>query len=155
MKQNYLAVLMVVCIVLGIFLSCKTTSMSDKNTFFIMVYDYESNEVNDVEIYLNEKKCGQTDIYGRFILALTKETSGVLVFKKDRYETISVKLEDTGRDFLYVKIGSSYYYAQMSEKLLDEKKHKEALEHIEKALAIENRKDYEFLKNVIVGESEK
>lgn len=151
MKEKCL-IICIVCVFFGIFLSCTTSPVREKNTLFIMVYDYESNEVNGVEIYLNGKKCGQTDIYGRFILPISKNTSGDLVFKKDRYEIIKVILEDSTREFLYIKMGSAYYYAQMSEKLLDQKKYDEALKNIEKALIIEARKDYEYLKSVIVGE---
>lgn len=134
-----------------IFLGCKSNSSIKENMIFIMVYDYESKEVGNVEIFSNGEKIGETDIYGRFILPLKKNYKE-LVFKKDKYEQIIVNL--TEREFLYIKIGSSKYYAQMSESLLDKKDYSKAKEYIKKAIDIEKRADYEYLLRIIEKEME-
>ena len=134
-----------------IFLGCKSNSSIKENMIFIMVYDYESKEVGNVEIFSNGEKIGETDIYGRFILPLKKNYKE-LVFKKDKYEQIIVNL--TEREFLYIKIGSSKYYAQMSESLLDKKDFSKANEYIKKAIDIEKRADYEYLLRIIEKEME-
>lgn len=134
-----------------IFLGCKSNSSIKENMIFIMVYDYESKEVGNVEIFSNGEKIGETDIYGRFILPFKKNYKE-LVFKKDKYEQIIVNL--TEREFLYIKIGSSKYYAQMSESLLDKKDYSKAKEYIKKAIDIEKRADYEYLLRIIEKEME-
>ncbi len=134
-----------------IFVGCKSNTSIKENMIFIMVYDYESKEIGGVQIFSNGEKLGETDIYGRYILPLKKKYKE-LEFIKDKYEKIKVDI--TEREFLYIKIGSSKYYAQMSESLLDKKDYSKAKEYIKKAIDIEKRADYEYLLKIIEKEME-
>lgn len=133
---------------LVIFQSCKTMKTEKDNMLFIMVYDFESKEINDVEIYINDEKIGKTDIYGRYILQ-KKNNYKNIVFKKKSYEEIKIDINEKKEEFLYIKMGSAKYYAQMSEQLYDKNEFENAQKYIQKALQIEDRKDYRYLESLI------
>ncbi len=116
-----------------------------------MVYDYENNALKDVQVIENGNVIGTTDIYGRY--TYEKKDSGMVQvsFCKQGYEKIDVQIENQQNQVLYVKLGSGMYFAALSEDCFDEKKYDDALKYINKALKCEQRKDYEYLKNLILS----
>lgn len=146
-------IVFLILIFLTCFQSCKSTQNINENVIYIMVYDFESKEINGVEIFVDNKKVGETDIYGRFIIPVDEKLNEI-VFRKKNYEEIKVDINENREEFLYIKMGSSKYYAQMSEKYFDNKEYNEAKEYIKKALEIEERKDYLYLQSLIQKEME-
>ena len=116
-----------------------------------MIYDYENNAIKDVVIKSEKKQIGKTDIYGRFIITdLDSIINYKLAFEKPGYERIEYQLDENKHDeVIYIKMGSGFYYATMAENLYDNGDYIEAKQYINKALEIENRKDYLFLNNII------
>ena len=148
MNIKRISLFIIFCLI-TIFVSCKSNSVEKENMIFIMVYDYDSKEVNDVEIYVDSKCIGRTDIYGRFILP-KEDTYKELILKKLNYEDIKVIINEDINQFLYIKMGSASYYAHMSEKFLDQKEYQKANDFIKKALTINDRKDYRLLEKIIL-----
>lgn len=146
-------IVFLILIFLTFFQSCKSTQNINENVIYIMVYDFESKEINGVEIFVDNKKVGETDIYGRFIIPVDEKLNEI-VFRKKNYEEIKVDINENREEFLYIKMGSSKYYAQMSEKYFDNKEYSEAKKYIKKALEIEERKDYLYLQSLIQKEME-
>ena len=136
-------IVFLILIFLTCFQSCRSTQGVNENVIYIMVYDFESKEINGVEIFADNKKIGETDIYGRFIFPMSEKINEI-IFRKINYEEIKVDVNENREEFLYIKMGSSKYYAQMSEKFFD----------IQKALEIEERKDYLYLQSLIQKEIE-
>ena len=52
-------------------------------------------------------------------------------------------------------MGESFFYFEEAEKQFDSKNYDYALKNIKKALTIEKRKDYEYMKNLIEKKLEK
>ena len=115
-----------------------------------MVYDYGNNAIKDVNVIVDDKNMGKTDVYGRFIMQLDKdEESHVIRIQKEGYESVSVTEEMENQKVFYFKIGDSLYYAELAEKYYDQKEYEKAENAINIALSITERKDYLFLKKVI------
>lgn len=146
-------IVFLILIFLTCFQSCRSTQGVNENVIYIMVYDFESKEINGVEIFADNKKIGETDIYGRFIFPMNEKINEI-IFRKINYEEIKVDVNENREEFLYIKMGSSKYYAQMSEKFFDNKEYNEAKKYIQKALEIEERKDYLYLQSLIQKEME-
>jgi hypothetical protein len=115
-----------------------------------MAYDYDNNEVMNAAIFLDGEEIGKTDIYGRLIFPSEKEKEALVRAEKPGYETVETKTMLKPGVLLYFKMGSGLYYAERAERLFDEGKIQDALKSIEKALLIDDRKDWLFLKEVIL-----
>lgn len=140
----------------ALFFSCKSLPKDMDKCIYIMIYDFENNAVKDVSIFENQEMKGKSDIYGRFIVFPENKKELKLDFEKSGYEKISVNSVYNPGEVIYIKMGSADYYAELSEKLFDERKTDAALENINKALEIESeRKDFLFLKSVILKALEK
>ena len=150
-RINFL--LLSTAVILSLF-SCATSPEKKIDSVYVMVYDFDNNEVMNVSIFIDGKVVGKTDIYGRLMFPCVKEKLSVIKAEKEGYE----KLENTtvlkAALVLYFKMGSSNYYATEAEKLLDENNLVDALKMIDKALEIQERKDYQYLKDVILRRSE-
>ena len=70
--------------------------------------------------------------------------------EKKGYETVETKCAIKAGSVLYFKCGSGTYYAENAEKLLDAGDTGAALKMIENAIKVEERKDWLYLKNVIL-----
>lgn len=141
---------MFLCFSLLYILSCKSAPKDLSECVYIMVYDYENNALKDVQVLESDQVVGTTDIYGRYSYEVKDKTPVKVSFYKPGYEKIEVEIENRQNQVLYVKLGSASYYADLSEKKLDEKQFEEALKFINKALDLEKRKDYEYLKEIII-----
>ncbi len=135
------------------FLEVSCTSIPDvnKQKIYIMVYDYQSKGIKDVEIKLDGQKVGCTDIDGRYILTLAdSEAENTISLNKEGYEPFEQKINYEKDLLLYFKLADSNKYFTDAEKLLDENNYEKALFCIEKALMIKKQDDYLYLKAIIL-----
>lgn len=130
--------------------SCASAPEKKIDSIYVMAYDYDNNEVMNAAIFLDGEEIGKTDIYGRLIFPSEKEKEALVRAEKPGYETVETKTMLKPGVLLYFKMGSGLYYAERAERFLDEGKIQDALKSIEKALLIDDRKDWLFLKEVIL-----
>jgi len=139
-----------------LFYSCKSIPNPNQEYMYVMIYDYYNNGVKNVSIYLDDKIIGRTDVYGRFSFPIKNDNSKhTLSLQKDNYEKITDTIFYTRNEVLYYKMGESFFYFEEAEKQFDSKNYDYALKNIKKALTIEKRKDYEYMKNLIEKKLEK
>ena len=141
--------------------SCATTPEKKIDSVYVMVYDYENTPLMDANIFVDDELIGTTDIYGRLMFPAKKNKKakkGTSVksihevrLEKADYEIIKTQSKLQAGELLYFKTGNAQYYAAQAEKSLDEKDIKNALELINTALEIKERKDFRYLKNIIEG----
>ncbi|WP_296663106.1 MULTISPECIES: PEGA domain-containing protein [unclassified Treponema] len=131
-------------------LSCASTPEKKIDSMYVMVYDYASSELMNASVFIDGKEIGKTDIYGRLMYPCEKETT--ICVRKDGYETVETKAAIKPGTVLYFKMGNGSYYAEQAEKLLDGKDFSGALKMIDKALGIEERKDWQYLRKIIIRE---
>lgn len=142
-----LTVLLSLCL-----LSCASTPEKKTDSVYVMVYDYGSSGLMNASIFMDGKEIGKTDIYGRLMYPCDKEKEATICVKKDGYETVETQAAIKPGTVLYFKTGSGSYYAERAEKFLDENDLPGALKMIEKALRIEERKDWRYLREIISRE---
>lgn len=130
--------------------SCAGTPDKRTDSLYIMVYDFNNSELMNVSIYIDGKEIGKTDIYGRLMYPCENEKEVFIRAEKQSYETIEENTAVKPGIVIYIKMGNGSYYAQQAEKLLDENNLSSSLEVIDKALEINDRKDWRFLKSVII-----
>lgn len=133
-------------------LSCASTPEKKTDSIYVMAYDYGSSGLMNASIFMDGKEIGKTDIYGRLMYPCEKEKEAVICVKKDGYESVETKAAIKPGTVLYFKMGSGSHYAELAEKLLDENDLPGALKMIEKALRIEERKDWRYLWEIIIRE---
>lgn len=134
--------------------SCASTPEKKTDSMYVMVYDFENSTVMGVTIFIDGEEIGRTDIYGRLTYPCDYEREVLISAEKEGYETVETKSAIRSGTVLYFKMGSGAYYAGAAEKCLDETDVKGALKMIENALKIEKRKDWLFLKEVILRKVE-
>ena len=157
MKNNYGLKILLLLLFLNCFFSCASTPEKRIDSVYVMVYDYENSGVMDAVISIDDEILGNTDIYGRLMFPAKdkKKMTHCIQVKKDGYEIVDITTSIYPGQVIYFKIGTGSYYAQKAEKLLDENNANEALIMINKALEIENRKDWSYLKNIITRRLDK
>ncbi|MCQ2589753.1 MAG: hypothetical protein MJ179_04940 [Treponema sp.] len=144
--------ILIFALVLLAFVSCKTVGQKDSQCTYIMVYDFENNTVKNVQIYIDGESIGFTDVYGRCTVeGFQNGNNHEVMLVKEDYEKIIVNTTLDDQKVLYIKMGSSFYYANLAESYLDKGMDSEALKAINKALSIKTREDYLFLQKVIKG----
>lgn len=144
--------ILIFALVLLAFVSCKTVGQKDSQCTYIMVYDFENNTVKNVQIYIDGESIGFTDVYGRCTVeGFQNGNNHEVMLVKEDYEKIIVNTTLDDQKVLYIKMGSSIYYANLAESYLDKGMDSEALNAINKALSIKTREDYLFLQKVIKG----
>lgn len=136
-------------------LSCASTPEKKIDSMYVMVYDYASSELMNASVIIDGKEIGKTDIYGRLMYPCEKEKETTICVKKDGYESVETKAAIKPGTVLYFKMGSGSYYAERAEKFLDENNLPGALKMIDKALGIEERKDWQYLRKIIIREKKK
>lgn len=139
------------------FASCASSPEKKIDSVYVMVYDRENSEVMNVSVFIDGEKSGSTDIYGRFVFPVTEEDKGnhIIRIEREGYETVSTETSLRPGQLLYFRIGSGTYYANLSEEFLDRNEYEKALKMINRALEITNRKDWQFLRSIILGRIDK
>ncbi len=140
-----------------ILLSCASAPEKKIDSAYVMVYNYENSEVMGASVLVDGEQIGSTDIYGRFMFPIGKaeNKNHVIRIEKEGHETVSMETSLRPGQLLYFRIGTGNYYATLAEEFLDKNEEGKAIKMIERALEIENRKDWRFLKDVILGRMEK
>lgn len=148
------ATILFVCMLL---LSCASSPDKKIDSAYVMVYDRENSEVMDAVIFVDGKAVGSTDIYGRFLFPInkTENRSHAVRIEKKGYETISMETALRPGQLLYFRTGTGAYYAELAEECMDRNEEERAIEMIDKALEIEDRKDWHFLKTIILERIDK
>lgn len=146
-KVNFIFVILISILISA----CSSTPEEKIDSVFLMVYDYDNTGVMDAVVYLNDKLIGRTDIYGRFMFPVPSNGKDELNIRVEKtgFEKNEINTILQAGQVLYFKIGSASYYADNAERYLDEGNYEKAQQTIEKALSIENRADYRFLKTII------
>lgn len=147
MILKVLAVLFSLCL-----LSCASTPEKKIDSMYVMAYDYTSSGLMNVSVFIDGKEIGKTDIYGRLMYPCDKEKEVLIKASKQGYESVETKAAIKPGTVLYFKMGSGSYYAERAEKFLDGNNLVGALKMIEKALRIEERKDWRYLQEIIIRE---
>lgn len=132
------------------FFSCANTPQKKIDSIYVMVYDYYNSEVMNVTIYIDGEEVGKTDIYGRLMFPSYKYKECTVRAEKAGYEIIEMKTILSPGQLFYFRLGTAVYYAEKAEESLDKNDIDMACAMIDKALEIEDRKDWRFLKDVIV-----
>lgn len=146
----------VLCLAVCLFcFSCASTPEKQIDSVYVMVYDYENNEVMNALISIDGESVGNTDIYGRLIFPFEREKEVFIKASKLGYETVEMRTVIKPGIVIYFKAGSGSYYASQAEKLLDERDINSAAKMIEKALKIEDRKDWSYIQKIIIREKKK
>ncbi len=157
MKVYLIAALFAGCI----FVSCKSNGFKENEGLYLMLYDLDNNAVSEAEVYMDEKFCGRTDVYGRFMFFFEEKERGenhLIRIKKEGYLSVEDKINYEASLFLYYRTGTFRQYFEKGEKFLEQGKYKKAEESAELALKIEKREDALYLKMLALikaGEKEK
>ncbi len=139
------------------FASCASSPEKKIDSVYVMVYDRENSEVMNVTVFIDDEKTGSTDIYGRFMFPISEDDKKIHIVRieKEDYETVSTETNFRPGQLLYFRIGSGTYYANLAEELLDRNEYEKALKMINRALKITDRKDWQFLRSIILGRIDK
>ena len=130
--------------------SCVIMPEKKIDSVYVMVYDYDNNEVMNVSITVDEVNVGTTDIHGRLMFASAGEKECSVVAEKEGYETVRIKSCIRPGQLIYFRMGTGTYYARKAELLLDGDETEKALKMLDTALGIQERKDWRFLRDVIL-----
>lgn len=155
MRNSYKLSSLLLFFVLGLLISCASKPENKIDSVYIMIYDYDNNPVMDVSVMIDDKLLGNTDIYGRFsfpveIVKNNNEKNHAIKVKKEGFESGEMSAKLQAGEVLYFKIGTGLYYAERAEELLDKNDLDKALKMINHALEIEERKDWKYLKEIII-----
>ncbi len=130
--------------------SCVLTPEKNIDSVYVMVYDLDNNEVMNAAISVDGEPKGTTDIYGRLIYTADGEKECTVRAEKEGYESAETVTCIRPGQLVYFRLGTGEWYAAKAEELLDGNDPEKALSMIDRALAIRNRKDWQFLKDVIL-----
>lgn len=153
LQKSFLILFLSLCVIY--FSSCASSPDKKIDSVYVMVYDYDNCGVMDASIFMDGKELGKTDIYGRYMFPSDKGKVHTFTVFKEGYEKVEITTSLNPGQLLYFKTGTGTYYAEMAENLLDNGELDEALRMIEKALNIKERKDWLFLKDIIIERSQK
>jgi hypothetical protein len=134
--------------------SCKTVStpkraINDSGMMYAMVYDAENTSVNGVSVYVNGKKYVESDIQGRFILELRKNTEYNIQLSKKGYEDILETFAYDPLNVLHFRMINANHLIKLAETALNEYSYVNAEKYLNRALALEpHRIDALYLKSI-------
>lgn len=151
MWRHRLSVITALTLLAAACTSCVLTPEKNIDSVYVMVYDLENNEVMNASISVDGELKGATDIYGRLIFTAEKEMQCTLRAEKEGYESAEINTGIRPGQLVYFRLGAGEYYARKAEQLLDGGDEQKALEMIDRAIEIHDRKDRQFLRNVILG----
>lgn len=150
MKKICFVVTMLLCTVV----SCTTFNrLTSAEYMHIMVYDYDNNMVQGMSFYIDDKKVGESDVYGRLLVDFSVSHDNEihkLRGEKTGYMAIEDNIRYTTSGVLYYKTGTSDQYISIAEEQYDSGNYKEALVNIQRAENIESADDILYLKGLIL-----
>ena len=149
MRRPSIPTIIALTLLAAISSSCVLTPEKNIDSVYVMVYDMDNNEVMNAAISVDGEPKGTTDIYGRLIYTADGEKECTVRAEKVGYESAETVTCIRPGQLVYFRLGTGEWYAAKAEELLDGNDLEKALSMIDRALAIRDRKDWQFLRNVI------
>jgi hypothetical protein len=137
-----------------IFISCKTVQVKETHDagglMYGMIYDHNNVTVKDVELCVNGKIVGSSDIQGRFVLKAKKAGLHDIELRKAGYETIQQSFRFDSMNVLYFRMINASQLIVLAEEALDAGSHDKARQYLARAIALDPlRPDALFLSAVV------
>src|SRR5574344_1605510 len=120
-------ILIIPCVL--ILQACRSTNNYDKNdVMYAMIYDYDNNEIQNVNIYVDGIHVGDSDVHGRFIF--TQRNNHFLVqLRKASYETLTAEINFDTLKVAYFKLANAEQLRNLSEESLEVRDYEQALDY--------------------------
>lgn len=146
-------------ILLGIALSILAISCSSVKSkpihdmdgiMYGMIYDFDNIAVNGVQVSVDDKKVGESDIQGRFILSSGKGGDHTIALHKEGYEAILQTFSFDPMNVLYFKMINTAQLVGLAESALDIGSYDSAMAYLDRAAVLGNsRADILFLQAIV------
>ena len=138
----------------SLYISCKTVQVKETHDagglMYGMIYDHNNVTVKDVELCVNGKIVGSSDIQGRFVLKAKKAGLHDIELRKAGYETIQQSFRFDSMNVLYFRMINASQLIGLAEEALDVGSHDKALQYLTRAIALDPlRPDALFLSAVV------
>jgi len=137
----------------AVFTSCESMKQKSNENIYLMIYDYESCALQNVEIYIDDECIGRSDVYGRFIISPLKASENEfhnLTLKKEGYFEVKDEIALNPMSGLYYRMASSEQLMEIAEKEFDSNQNEKALEFIRKSIQVKESDDGFFLEALIL-----
>lgn len=115
-----------------------------------MIYDFDNIAVNGVKVSVDDKKVGESDIQGRFILSSGKGGEHTISLHKEGYEAILQTFNFDPMNVLYFKMINTAQLTSLAESALDIGSYDTAMAYLDRAAVLGNgRSDILFLQAIV------
>jgi hypothetical protein len=154
MKKTPAVFLLAVLFLAGCASTGRHVQRIDKpDAMYAMMYDYDNNPVQEVQIYVNGTYAGESDVQGRFLFSGTPGTDLSVRLVKPSYEPVSVSIHFDPLKMAYFKMGNAEQFRKLSEDNLSVHEYSKALDFCQRAEHLESRRqDILYLKAVILNQ---
>lgn len=143
--------LSLLCVMLVGCSSTKDYRIPKAEFMYLMVYDYNNQGVAGVDVVVDGKNLGATDIYGRFNLSLKESKKYNLTLSKTGYEELSQDILYDPLMVGYFKVINANQLLQLAIEELEAQRYQDALNCVNRALDLEQtRADILYLKSIIL-----
>lgn len=154
MRIKYIHSLFFLIVILCAFISCSSVTskpIHDKDgIMYGMIYDSDNIAVNGVQVYVDDKRIGESDIQGRFILSSAKGGEHRIALNKEGYEAILQSFNFDPMNVLYFKMINTPQLISLAESALDVSSYEVALSYLDRAVMLgNNRSDILFLQAIV------
>lgn len=148
--------LLIIAVSIGSFFAVSCSSVKSRpihdmdGIMYGMIYDFDNIAVGNVQVFVNDKKIGESDIQGRFILSSRKGGIYGITLRKAGYEDVNQTFSFDPMNVLYFKMINTSQLIQLAETALDTNSYNEALTFLDRAAVIGNsRCDILFLQAIV------
>jgi len=155
-------VFLVILLTSVVYISCSSSKVTNKNVkednsvMHGMIYDFNSQPLSDVEIYVNNVFIVSSDVQGRFLLAFKDSGEYSITLKKNGFEVLSDTFIYNPLNILYFRIANAEQLLKRAEYALENHSYDKALNFVDRALVLENyRNDILYLKCIICHKLQK
>jgi hypothetical protein len=115
-----------------------------------MIYDFDNIAVNGVQVSVDDKKVGESDIQGRFILSSGKGGEHTISLHKEGYEAILQTFTFDPMNVLYFKMINTAQLVSQAESAIDISSYDAAMAYLDRAAVLgNNRSDILFLQAIV------
>ena len=170
-RSNLIRLFLFVTIVVVCLSSCATVErFRNKNTMYIMVYDYENRPVHGMKFYVYDieednldveaktidvssfRHVGESDVNGRFLLEIDENDNREHFLKAEKYgyNTVYSRIVYSKTGVLYIKTGNVAEFLTLAESSIDSRDYLTALDYIDNAESIEGGDDILYLKAIVL-----
>lgn len=155
-------VFLVILLTSVVYISCSSSKVTNKNVkednsvMHGMIYDFNSQPLSDVEIYVNNVFIVSSDVQGRFLLAFKDSGEYSITLKKNGFEVLSDTFIYNPLNILYFRIANAEQLLKRAEYALENHSYDKALNFVDRALVLENyRNDILYLKCIVCHKLQK